>query len=57
MCDISIEDAVYFILHWFGSIAAEMGIDGVNSAADLPLKTDRVAVLMLFQPVQPFLMG
>ena len=35
----------------------EMGVDGVDGAADLSLKADGVAILMFFQPVQAFLMG
>ena len=57
MCDISIEDTDYFLLHGFGGVVAEMGVDGVDGATDLPLKADRQTVLMFSQPVQAFLVG
>ena len=41
MCDISIEDTDYFLLHGFGGVVAEMGVDGVDGATDLPLKADK----------------
>ena len=50
-CDILIENTVYFSFSAFRGALAEMGGDGVDSAANLPLKTDGVAILMLFQPV------
>ena len=49
-CDILGENAIYFSLSGFGGALAEMDVDGVNSAADLPFKADGVAVLMFFQP-------
>ena len=50
MCDISVEDADGFSFYGFGGIVAEMGVDSVDGAADLPLKTDGVGILMLPEP-------
>ncbi len=56
MRDIPTEDTLYFPICGFGGITAEMGVDGVDGAADLPLKADGIGILTFFQPVQPFLM-
>ena len=44
MCDISIEDTFYFLICAFGGITSEMGVDGVDSATDFPLKADSPVV-------------
>ena len=42
-----IENTIYFPVCGF-SFLAEMGVDGVDGAADLPLKADGAGVLALF---------
>jgi len=41
------EDTKSFLLRAFSDPIAEMGVDGVNSPADLPFKADGIGILML----------